>query len=216
MKPSMHSVINLDALIASGEDSRHQFKRDIAHVDQLAAELVAFPGNVLHDTQYLDSEDIDGTLPQQYQRCIAFIKRNLHHVQGKQSFNSPGHLRNPALASHAFHMLPYRGLGSGIPRAVAAWPKLEFIDDRLGNQFKVVIKRGVQPPEIVNVGANHLFAYIQTNPGQRASEMATAYKLTQRTLERWLKQLKDQDLIEFRGATKTGGYYPKAGRNTCE
>ncbi len=38
----MHSVINLDAPIAAGEDSRRQFKRDIAHVDKLAAELVAF------------------------------------------------------------------------------------------------------------------------------------------------------------------------------
>ena len=61
-----------------------------------------------------------------------------------------------------------------------------------------------------NVGVNHLFVYIQTHPGQRASEMATAYKLTQRTIERWLKQLKDRDLIEFRGATKTGGYFAMA------
>lgn len=29
------------ALIANGEDSRHQFKRDVAHTDALAAELVA-------------------------------------------------------------------------------------------------------------------------------------------------------------------------------
>ena len=65
----------------------------------------------------------------------------------------------------------------------------------------------------VNVGANHLFAYIQTHPGQRASEMATVYKLTQRTIERWLKQLKDQDLIEFRAATKTDGYYSKGDKN---
>ena len=43
--------------------------------------------------------------------------------------------------------------------------------------------------------------------------MATVYKLTQRTIERWLKQLKDQDLIEFRGATKTGGYYSKGDKN---
>ena len=50
-------------------------------------------------------------------------------------------LRNPALASHAFHMLPYRGLGSGIPRATEAWPDIELIDDRRGNQFKAVIRR---------------------------------------------------------------------------
>ncbi len=124
-----------------------------------------------------------------------------NHLDTEQIRYGLSNLRNPALASHAFHMLPYRGLGSGIPRAVAAWPKLEFIDDRQGNQFKVVIKRGVQQPEGVNVGANvgasHLLAYIQTHPGQRASEMATVYKLTQRTIERWLKQLKDQGEIEL-------------------
>lgn len=56
---------------------------------------VAFPGTVLHDTHYLDSEDLEGTLPELYQRSIAFIKRNLHHVQGEQGFNSPGLLEIP-------------------------------------------------------------------------------------------------------------------------
>ena len=161
---------------------------------------VAFPGTALHDSRYLDSEDIDGNLPEQYRRGMAFIKRNLRHVQGNQGFNSPGmlevpeavfeellvnalvhrdyfvsapvrllifsdrveiispghlpnhldiqqirfglsNLRNPALSSHAFHMLPYRGLGSGIPRATLAWPHIDLVDDRQGNQFKAVVHR---------------------------------------------------------------------------
>ncbi len=161
---------------------------------------VAFPGTVLHDNRYLDSEDIDGNLSELYRRGMAFIKRNLRHVQGDQGFNSPGqlevpeevfeellvnalvhrdyfitapvrllifadrveiispghlpnhldtqqirfgisNLRNPALASHAFHILPYRGLGSGIPRATQAWPDIDLIDDRRGNQFKAIIRR---------------------------------------------------------------------------
>ena len=161
---------------------------------------VAFPGTVLHDNHYLDSEDIDGNLPEQYRRAIAFIKRNLRHVQGNQGFNSPGqlevpeavfeellvnalvhrdyfisapirllifsdrieiispghlpnhldveqirfglsNLRNPVLVSHAFYMLPYRGIGSGIPRATEAWPHIDLIDDRRGNQFKAIIRR---------------------------------------------------------------------------
>ncbi|MHB8252666.1 MAG: Fic family protein [Acidiferrobacter sp.] len=161
---------------------------------------VAFPGTVLHDSRYLDSEDFDGRLPEQYRRGMAFIKRSLRHVQGDLGFNSPGmlevpeevfeellvnalvhrdyfisapirlliftdrveiispghlpnhldaeqiryglsNLRNPALASHAFHMLPYHGLGSGIPRATTAWPDIELIDDRRGNQFKVIVRR---------------------------------------------------------------------------
>ena len=61
----------------------------------------------------------------------------------------------------------------------------------------------------VNVGVNALFAYIQANPGHRAGEMASSFKLTQRTIERWLKQLREADKIEFIGSPKTGGYYPK-------
>jgi ATP-dependent DNA helicase RecG len=71
---------------------------------------------------------------------------------------SPGHLpnnllvenvkmgnscaRNPTLASFAYHIIPYRGYGSGILRALEAYPAIDFFDDRDGNTFKVVLKRG--------------------------------------------------------------------------
>jgi len=70
---------------------------------------------------------------------------------------SPGHLpnnltieniktgnsntRNPVLASFANHVLPYRGYGSGIIRALAKYPDIDFFDDRDGNLFKVTLKR---------------------------------------------------------------------------
>ena len=70
---------------------------------------------------------------------------------------SPGHLpnsltvenikagnsnaRNPLLASYANHLLPYRGYGSGIIRALSKYPDIEFIDDREGNLFTAIIKR---------------------------------------------------------------------------
>lgn len=53
------------------------------------------PRHVIGQHHYLDSEDIDGTLLEQYQRSLAFIKRNLHHVQGDQNFNSLGLLEVP-------------------------------------------------------------------------------------------------------------------------
>jgi len=49
-------------------------------------------------------------------------------------------IRNPILASFATKLLPYRGLGSGILRALKAYPQIEFLDDREGNLFKVTIK----------------------------------------------------------------------------
>jgi ATP-dependent DNA helicase RecG len=71
---------------------------------------------------------------------------------------SPGHLpnnltvenikagtsnaRNPTLASSANHVLPYRGYGSGIIRALKKYPDIDFFDDREGNMFKVTLKRG--------------------------------------------------------------------------
>lgn len=48
-------------------------------------------------------------------------------------------IRNPILASFATKILPYRGLGSGISRALKAYKKIDFYDDRDGNTFKVVV-----------------------------------------------------------------------------
>ena len=50
-------------------------------------------------------------------------------------------IRNPILASYATKILPYRGLGSGIIRALRAYPHIDFENDHDGNQFKVIIKR---------------------------------------------------------------------------
>jgi ATP-dependent DNA helicase RecG len=51
-------------------------------------------------------------------------------------------LRNPILASFvAKNILPYRGLGSGILRALAAWPNIDFEDQRDANLFKVTVWR---------------------------------------------------------------------------
>jgi len=60
-------------------------------------------------------------------------------IENIKSGNS--NMRNPVLASFATRLLPYMGLGSGIRRALNAYPYIEFVDDRDGNLFKVIIKR---------------------------------------------------------------------------
>ncbi len=62
-------------------------------------------------------------------------------VENIKSGNS--NIRNPILASFATKILPYRGLGSGITRALKAYPDIHFEDDRDGNLFKVIIPRVV-------------------------------------------------------------------------
>jgi ATP-dependent DNA helicase RecG len=70
---------------------------------------------------------------------------------------SPGHLpnnltienikagnsntRNPVLASFANYLLHYRCYGSGIMRALSAYPDVNFIDDHDSNILKAIIMR---------------------------------------------------------------------------
>jgi ATP-dependent DNA helicase RecG len=50
---------------------------------------------------------------------------------------------------------------------------------------------------------------VAESPGLNTAALVARSDKPQRTIERWLKQLKDQGHIEFRGAPKTGGYHPK-------
>ena len=50
-------------------------------------------------------------------------------------------MRNPILSSYANKVLPYRGLGTGILRALKEYPHIDFIDDREGNLFRVIVNR---------------------------------------------------------------------------
>jgi ATP-dependent DNA helicase RecG len=51
-------------------------------------------------------------------------------------------IRNPILISYiAKGLLPYKGLGSGIKRALEEWPQIEFTDDREGCLFTVTVRR---------------------------------------------------------------------------
>lgn len=161
---------------------------------------VAFPGESITSTTYIDSRDIRGKIADVFQQTMSFIFANIKHIQNDQNVNSlgepeiprvaleellanalmhrdyfisaairvliftdrieiisPGHLhnnltienikagnshaRNPVLTTFAYQILPYRGLGSGILRALKSYPHIDFVDDRDGNQFKCTIRR---------------------------------------------------------------------------
>ena len=173
---------------------------------QLMVKAVAFIGNRLEGTEYLDSEDIESTLVEQFKGTMGFLKRNLRKRQNGQNFNFPGILeipeialeeaivnalahrdylisssirvfifdnrveiispgklpntatvesiragiqivRNPVLISFVPKIgIPYRGLGSGVPRMIeecrkANLPEPKFIEDKLAETFTVVFDR---------------------------------------------------------------------------
>jgi ATP-dependent DNA helicase RecG len=49
--------------------------------------------------------------------------------------------RNPIIHFYASKILPYRGLGTGIKRILKEHPNTDFINDRDGHQFKVIMWR---------------------------------------------------------------------------
>ena len=61
----------------------------------------------------------------------------------------------------------------------------------------------------VNGAVKRVLQYISESPGCRANMIASAVELPLRTVQRYLGQLKKQAQIEFRGASRNGGYFPK-------
>ncbi len=51
--------------------------------------------------------------------------------------------RNSVLLSHAQYVMPYSGLGSGLPRSLARCPDLELVNDDKSNRFMVCFRRGL-------------------------------------------------------------------------
>ena len=169
------------------------------HLPAFIVKCVRYPSVDINEDEYLDSQDIAGTLRQVFDDTLGFALRQIRRVQVDQGVNSlgelevpkivfeelianalihrdyfvsapvrvfafsdrieiisPGHLpnnltieniksgntniRNPILASFATKLLPYRGLGSGIRRALKAYPDIVFEDDHEGNLFRVIIR----------------------------------------------------------------------------
>ncbi|MCX6579147.1 MAG: hypothetical protein NT166_03065 [Candidatus Aminicenantes bacterium] len=61
--------------------------------------------------------------------------------------------------------------------------------------------------EGINEGINKLFFHIATHPGERLTEISNQLKIPKKTLERWIKELKEQEKIHFKGSKRNGGYY---------
>lgn len=59
-------------------------------VPQFVVKAIRYPGNRIHATDYLDTEDFSGPLPKLFEGALAFVMRNLHKVQAGRGVNAPG------------------------------------------------------------------------------------------------------------------------------
>lgn len=124
-----------------------------------------------------------------------------NHLNTEQIRFGLSNLRNPAFASHTFHILPCQGIGSGILRALEDWPRIEFIDDRRGNQFRVTLKR---PDAQAEVRSEKILAALRHNPQSTIAELAKIAGVTTRSIERSLNKLQQENPIARIGHDRGG------------
>lgn len=261
---------------------------------QFVIKAIRYPGNDIHSSDFLDSEDFTGPMNKMFKDASAFIMRNLHKIQAGESINypgkpeipesvfeellvnalshrdylinapirlfmfdnrieiiSPGHLpnnltvekikagntniRNPILVSYiAKGILPYKGLGSGIKRALENWPEIEFKDDREGCMFSALIfrKEVLGSGEVRNKYFNgsslvrekldgafyssgknkfgktseRIFYHLKLDPNITISILAEELGISTRAVEKQLAGLKKANRIRRIGPNK-GGYW---------
>jgi ATP-dependent DNA helicase RecG len=237
---------------------------------------IHFPGNDISVDNYLDSEDFEGNIEDQFKGIMAFVLRSLQKRQSGQGVNSlgmpeipkivfeelianalvhrdyfvsapirlfvyadrielisPGHLpnhltirkieagnsniRNQTLASFAFKgILPYRGLGTGIRRALTDWPHISFVDDREDNQFKVTVFRSFDPEidgltqikvplESVDPKAE-LATLLGNDPKASYECLAKQMNVSASTIKRLIQELKKEGKIQRTGSKRGGAW----------
>ena len=239
---------------------------------QFVVKAIRYPGNVIHASDYLDTEDFSGPLRRIFDDALAFVLRNLHKVQAGRGVNapglpeipeavfeellvnalvhrdylvsapirififdnrieiiSPGHLpnnltvekiragnsniRNPILVSYvAKGLLPYHGLGSGITRALTAWPEIDFSSDHDGCLFTATVHRHAQVDTKVALEktsgktSGKILAAVQQNARITIPELSALIGISERSVERNLQKLQNDGHLRRIGPAK-GGYW---------
>ena len=77
--------------------------------------------------------------------------------------------------------------------------------------FRVIIyKEKLQKNSgVVNGVVNEVYELIKNNQNLKAGQLSELSNIPLRTMQRYLKDLKDNEKVEFIGSSKTGGYFIK-------
>lgn len=243
---------------------------------QFVVKAVRYPGNEIHATDYVDTEDFSGPLQKIFDGAMTFVLRNLHKIQAGRGVNapgiaeipalvfeellvnalvhrdylisapirlfvfdnrieiiSPGHLpnsltvekirtgnsviRNPILVSFiAKGLLPYRGIGSGIKRAMDAWQKIDFLDDRDGCLFIARVHRTTVKSSAIELShtvtlrqsseksSEKILSLLKNKPEMSAIEIARKIGISSRAVEKQISKLRQAGRLLRIGPARGG------------
>ena len=92
-------------------------------------------------------------------------------------------------------------------KEIQAYPELSFEIEEAGGGIRVTFSFREGVSEGVNEGVSVFHQCIQKNPGLRLPEYSKILNIPVKTLERWVKKLREEQKITFKGSPKQGGYY---------
>ena len=101
--------------------------------------------------------------------------------------------------------------GSGIDRIKRLCKEHRLLEpkfEEIQKGFRVTVYKETTH-EGVNEGVKFLYDLIEKNPNKKTPFFAKELNSSVENIERWIKKLKDEGKIEFKGAPKTGGYFVK-------
>lgn len=152
------------------------------------------------------------------------------YVMGRINLeNLKPHPKNPTIANFFKQLGWVEELGSGVRKMYKYCPiyvngALPVIEE--GDVFKLTIKYEVGDAEGVNDGLNDglkreniideifinenesfILSLLRVNPGLNADTLSKELRKSKPMVERYLRSLKEKNVIEYRGSRKTGGYY---------
>ncbi len=140
-------------------------------------------------------------------------------IEFKTSFflitdNYQAQTRNKLIAEALYLTKDIEKYGSAyirVRKEIESYPTMKLDYEEMGNGYIVTISYEKQKTTIekINEGIKNLYDFIKSTPNKRVSQISKELNIPQKTLERWIKQLKDEDKVEYKGSKRTGGYFAK-------
>jgi ATP-dependent DNA helicase RecG len=118
-------------------------------------------------------------------------------------------IRNKILADALYLAGEVETYGTGLIRVRNMLKRdTRMVLEEKGDFFVVRLEKTTQKKsEGLSEGLNRLLECIRSMPGSQTPQLAKQLNIPAKTIERWIRELKQKGAIEYRGSKKTGGYY---------
>jgi ATP-dependent DNA helicase RecG len=127
-------------------------------------------------------------------------------VEDLKTDNYQSHLRNKLVAEAFYLTRNIEKYGSGfirIRKELETYPEVKFCVEEIADGVLVTFRWA----EKVSEGVARLLDCVREQPGVRIPEISQRLQVPAKTIERWIKKLRDENRVVFKGAPKTGGYF---------